>query len=124
MMKMNLTDNQNAFDYALYMIASSYFTECVCKSEIIERKLCVQYHEQKSENQYAMEDLCINYIEKELMKIIPEEVWNEKVEAHIVKHDGDKCASIRFMGENYALYIKGIYKGKVRPDFSYTVGKR
>ncbi|MCQ2517346.1 MAG: hypothetical protein MJ119_01155 [Lachnospiraceae bacterium] len=124
MMKMNLTDNQNAFDYALYMITSSYYADCTCKSTILENKLCVQYHEQKTENQYYMEEQCINDIEKELMGTIPDDGWEESAEAHTVRREGDEAASIRFLGKTYALYIKGVYKGKTRPEFSYTIGKR
>ncbi len=47
MVKMNFTNSQTSFEYALYMIAASYFNKSVCLSEITEKNMLLQYKEQK-----------------------------------------------------------------------------
>ncbi len=37
MVKMNFTNSQTSFEYALYMIAASYFNKSDCLSEITEK---------------------------------------------------------------------------------------
>ena len=39
MVKMNFTNSQTAFEYALYMIAASYFNKSACLSEITEKNM-------------------------------------------------------------------------------------
>ena len=47
MVKMNFTENQTAFEYAMYMMFGSYFDKAVHKNKILEKKMRVQYMEQK-----------------------------------------------------------------------------
>lgn len=55
------TRNQNAFDYAVYMMLGSYFAQAEAVSECYVRKLYLYYVENKRERQYDFEDLAIDY---------------------------------------------------------------
>lgn len=113
MMKMNFTNNQIAFDYAIYMIVGSYFRKTTCKNDLQEKRMRLHYCEQKVNNQYRMEDICISYVEKKLMKTLPKEIWDEEMEVHFIF---EKSGSVRilFVGKNYSLLIWGKYKEKIK----------
>jgi len=38
MVKMNFTNNQAAFEYAMYMMLGSYFRKASCKNKLMEKK--------------------------------------------------------------------------------------
>ena len=112
MNKMNFTDNQTAFEYAMYMMMGSYFDKAICKNRLLERKMHVQYIEQKEKNQIQMEDICIRFIEQKLLSQLPEELWEQQVEVQIVPTELKGVREIRFLGPEYTLYAKAIYRGK------------
>ena len=78
-MNMKLTDNQTAFEYAVYMIVGSYFQSAGCKSVLQEQRMRIQYWEQKLDTQYRMEDCCIRYVERQLLEQVPKDCWEQKV---------------------------------------------
>lgn len=108
MAKMNLTNNQTAFEYALYMIASSYFDKTVCQSIIQERKMFVQYKQQKFEKQYHMEDICIRYMD-ELQKKLPEWFFEKQMIVRLVVKNG--FTVVTFQNRKGVLELWGAYKG-------------
>lgn len=112
MVKIKFANNQLAFEYALYMITSSYFKKTSCITSLLEKKLFLYYNEQKSNTQYHMEDLCIRHIEQELLHNIPKSLWNETVKVRLIKHPNQNCTEIQFIGESYILRLKGTYCGK------------
>lgn len=69
MVKMNFTNSQTSFEYALYMIAASYFNKSDCLSEITEKNMLLQYKEQKLNSQYQMEEICIEFMDNLVSKI-------------------------------------------------------
>ena len=112
MEKMNFTDNQTAFEYAIYMIVGSYFKKASCASSLQERSMRLQYCEQKQESQYRMEDVCISYVEQELLPKLPETFWNREMQVHFVRGCGGGISEIRFSSDNWILRIRGVYNGK------------
>jgi len=119
MMKMNLTDNQKALEYAAYMIIGSYFKKTKCISSVTEKKMRIQYVEQKLDNQYQMEDLCIRYAEKELVRELPKNVWNCEMKARLVICE-DGRTEIQFISPKYVLVVVANYNGK-KSQLSHTL---
>lgn len=115
MVKMSFTTKQNAFDYALYMIASSYFDKAICKSKRLEGNLLLQYKEQKTDKQLQMEDLCISYMDK-LVKKLPKEVFQQNMEVHLKRNREGVPTQVLFRGQDYILALYGVYSGK-KPKF-------
>lgn len=110
MEKMNMSNKKIAFGYALYMIASSYFNDVVCDSKIIERKMLLHYREVKKEQQYDMEDICINFMDQ-LIKVIPERVVNQAVKIRL-EYDENDVISVRIAGVDFALVFTAEYVGR------------
>lgn len=110
MVKMSFTSNQVAFDYALYMIAASYFDKAICKSKLTEGNMLLQYKEQKLDKQYQMEDVCIRYMDR-LMKELPREIFSQDVEVHLRRKAVGEPTQILFVGDRYSVKFSGTYKG-------------
>ena len=110
MVKMNLTNNQTSFEYALYMIASSYFDKAECRNIFLERNMLLKYREQKLDSQYKMEDICIDYMDK-LYEKLPADFLKQKIRVHLSKRK-DGTTDILFVSRNYILELFGIYAGK------------
>lgn len=110
-MKMNLTNNQEAFEYVIYMIAGSYFKSTKCVRPLLEKKLHLRYNEQKSDNQYMMEETCDRYMKKEVIKNLPAdfEDWDMVV---TFKEKENAPTEIIFGNGEYKLSFLGIYSGK------------
>lgn len=108
-MKMNLSNVQTAFDYALYMIATSYFKKAKCKNKIREQQMLIQYKEQKNEKQYLLEDICIKHIEK-LYRKIPGEFLNSEVEVSF--RTTRYYTGVIIRNDKYILELSGLCKGK------------
>lgn len=99
-------NNQAALDYVLYMIAGSYFKKASCeRSQYQERRLFMEYFQEAKENQYLMEELCITYMEKALMKKLPQEIWEQEVTAHLVKLPDMRNTCVIFKGESFRLEL-------------------
>ena len=113
MVKMSFTDNQVAFDYALYMIAASYLDKAVCKSKLNECRMFLQYNEQKLERQYSMEDICIKFMNG-IVSVLPKELFAECVDVHLGRklYNYRFITEICFVSELYTISFYGIYKGK------------
>lgn len=122
MVKMSFTTKQSAFDYALYMIASSYFDKAVCKSKRAEGSLYLQYKEQKTDRQFQMEDMCISYMDK-LSKQLPASLFQQNMEVHLRRNREGAPMEILFKGQEYILALYGVYSGK-KPEFGYRIWAR
>lgn len=110
MAKMNLVNNQAAFEYALYMIASSYFESTKCRNAALEKKLLLSYRELKKESQFLMEDNCIRFMNK-LVKKLPHSVFDENVLVELRRAE-NAPTEILFIGKNHILSFMGIYGGR------------
>ena len=119
MVKMNFTNNQTAFEYALYMIAGSYFDKAVCKSKLIERNMLLQYKEQRIDRQYQMEDICIHFM-KGLEKRLPKEYFKQNMEVHLVRHGAGKPMEIMFVNDTCMIEFICKYAGK-KSQIDYRV---
>ncbi len=124
MVKLNFTDNQTAFEYVVYMMVGSYFDKAVCKNKLLEKKMYVQYIEQKERNQIQMEDICIRFIEKELMNHLPEQIWGQQVEVKFRPKDIKGQMDIQFHGPDYILCINAKYQGKRNTEIQYEVWQK
>lgn len=111
MVKMKFTDNQTAFDYATYMIVGSYFKKTTCTNSILEKRMRLQYCEQKLDNQYRMEEQCIRFVEQELLPTLPSNLWNQEVKVRFVR-SSDGRTELRFEGPGHTLRVRGVYRGK------------
>ncbi|MBO5372414.1 MAG: hypothetical protein J6A75_06815 [Lachnospiraceae bacterium] len=112
MVKMNFTNDQVAFEYALYMMVGSRFQRTTCKNHLLERKMRLQYMEQKANNQYQMEDICLAYMKKHLLPHLPKEFWQEKMSVHFHVSSKQGMTEIYFYNRKYLLCLKGKYAGK------------
>ena len=110
MEKMKFTDNQAAFDYAIYMIASSYFAKTECSNKMLENKLLFQYKEQSTDRQIKMEEICISYM-NQLKKKLPKQLFRQEMKIHFRKED-KVPSKIYFMNKDYIVCLQGIYMGK------------
>lgn len=106
--KMNLTNNQMALEYAIYMIAGSYFKNVKCLSPNREMKMLLNYKEQSLDNQYRLEEACIRELHKMARKL-PFSFFNQTVRAQIVKRDDHNV--IVFSDGKTMLVIWGNSKG-------------
>lgn len=111
MQKMNFTTKQAAFDYALYMIASSYFDKTVCKSKLIERNMVVQYKEQKTDIQYKMEDICIKFMDS-LEQKLPVGFFRQEMTVRLRREKAGAPTEIIFENGRFTLSFYGICVGK------------
>jgi hypothetical protein len=94
------------------MMASSYFNKAKCRTEFLERKLYMHYQEIKKEEQFILEEKCIDYIEQELFKELPKDIWDQDVEVSLIKSSQDGPTDIRLIGPKYMLRLRVKYKGK------------
>ena len=112
------TGNQNAFNYAVYLMIGSYFREMEAISECYTQKLYLYYVENKKDRQYEFEDLVIDFAERVLRAELPAEIWQERVTvSFFVKGDKNYVA---FQGARYTLVVENNYRGG-RTKLSYKV---
>lgn len=107
MERMKLTDNQMALEYAMYMIASSYFKHATCRNRLLEQRMLIQYKEQKLDNQYRFEETCIAYMEN-LVKKLPGKILTDDTEVHFVpgRHE------VHFESDKHILVFRCLSKGR------------
>lgn len=110
MKKMNVSNNQAAFEYAIYMIASSYFDKATCKANDKLGNLMIYYRETKVETQYVMEEVVDTFM-KALVRKLPKEFFQDEVHVSF-KPMEDGTTRICFQGERSALFLNGAYAGK------------
>lgn len=118
---------QMAFEYALYMMASSYFAQKpACRSEWMEGKLYFHYQMMKERDQYQLEDACIRYLEQDLKDVVPEELWlADRVEAKLIRRGGAKYTELLFRSRDFALQLMGRYDSASRKaEFKYCISSR
>lgn len=112
MVKMNFTNDQVAFEYALYMMVGSHFQRVTCNNHLLERKMRLQYMEQKMNTQYQMEDICLEYIKKQLLPNLPKKLWKESMTVHFHVSSNQSMMEIYFYNREYMLCVKGKYVGR------------
>lgn len=118
---------QMAFEYALYMMASSYFEEKpICRSEWMEGKLYFHYQMTKEKEQYQLEDACIRYLEQELWDFVPKELWLASgIEAKLTRRHGAKYTELLFRNQDIALQLMGRYDISThKAEFKHCVSYR
>lgn len=127
MVKINFTDNQTAFEYAMYMMLGSYFNKETCKNYLLEKKMHTRYLEQKERSQIEMEKLCIQFVEKELFSSLPKDIWEQDVEVKFAPTKWNGVHDIQFRSSNYILRIMSVYRGSkntlIRYEIWHKVGK-
>lgn len=92
---------QENINYAIYMIAGSYFKDAKYRSPYDATRRRLQYVEVKLDIQYTMEEKCIKYIEEELLPKLPVQIWNQSVIVEFLPR------GVRFLGAKYAIDITG-----------------
>ena len=100
------TNNQKAFNYAVYMMLGSYFKQMEAVSECYVQKLYLYYVENKREHQYSFEDIAIRFVERVLQKQLPEEIWQERVLVSFFARDGRNY--VAFQGARYTLVVQNV----------------
>lgn len=76
MRKINKELRQKTIDYALFMISSSYFSrQPKCLNPYMEARLFLYYQEALYRTQIETEEKCIHYMEKELLPVLPLDLW-------------------------------------------------
>lgn len=101
---------QMAFDYAMYMMASSYFQKATCKTKYQEGKMIIRYLQLSKEEQYEMEDFCIQYIEEVLLHHVNPMVWKEDVTVKLIGKEKSDRTLLQFEGDKYSICVKTVYK--------------
>lgn len=109
MIKMRFTDNQTAFEYAAYVIASSYFKKVHCASKLTEQKMRLQFCEQKTNAQYRMESTCIKYMDR-ICEKLPKKFFEQEMVVHLRKND-EGYFDIVFSDGRYEACFKAKYAG-------------
>lgn len=89
------TNNQNAFNYAVYMMLGSYFKQMEAVSECYVQKLYLYYVENKRERQYSFEDIAIRFVERVLVSFFARDGRNY----------------VAFQGARYTLVVQNDYRG-------------
>lgn len=121
MVKMTFTNNQTAFEYAMYMMLGSYFNKTSCKNPLQEKKMRVQYMEQKEKSQIDLENICIRFVEKELLPRLPKEFWEHDVEVRFRPTKLKGLQEVQFKSPDYILRVSGIYQGKRNTNIHYEI---
>lgn len=100
----NFKDNQKGFEFALYMMASSYYMSAKCSSKMMENKLNICYHEESHKLQYEQEDIALSYMDR-LIEVLPKEVFKENVIVLMRKQYASGRTQITFVGSKFSLHM-------------------
>ena len=111
-MRKNRND-QKAFEYALYMIASSYFDKAVCTTQLTERNLLLHYKEENTRKQFEMEDFCIRFMNK-LERRLGTGFFENNVFVKLVRKNENSPVLIVFSNEGMSLKLSVPYTEKKR----------
>ena len=103
--KLNITRNQMAFSYALYMMAGSYFRKTVCVNPVLETKMRLSYAEEKIDTQVDTETLCISFMEETLLPVMPQALWQEMMEVYMYVDERKGRMELCFVGADYMLRL-------------------
>ena len=123
MVKEKTNDSQSAFEYAIYVIVGSYFNGTVCNSPFLEKTLKVKFLDQKQDKQASLEENCIGYVEKKLLKVLPEDLWEGRATVQLGLKNEEQMPEVRFTTDKYMLRVFGVYKGK-GTEFDYKLLKK
>lgn len=111
MEKMKFTDNQVALEYAAYMMIGSYFKKAKCSHEMLEKSMRLQFMEQKKDDQYQLENACIEFAEEILLKELPLSYFDEEVIVRFIKTPQNNRELI-FIGKSFVLKVIAKYRKK------------
>lgn len=90
-MKVNFKANKMmAFEYAVYMMAGSYFKKTICKNSLLEDKLRLHYLELKLDDQIAMENKVIQYMNKVVCPSLPRDFFKQEVRVKFMQVEPEK----------------------------------
>lgn len=112
MYDVKINNSNDEIAYVVYMIMGSYFKKTVCKSTMKEKQLKVVYCETKRDTQIKMEERCINYIDARLVGVVPEEIFEDMVEAHFVPNTKEHRLDVVFEGFDWKLRMWGVNSSK------------
>ena len=121
MTKMNFISSQVAFEYCMYMMLGSYFGSTKCLAPLQEKKLKLQYHLQKAESQYQMENICLKLIEEDLLSQLPMNRDELDMKVQLIGHPITGHTEIRLQHPNYILRVMCEYKGKKNSTIKYEI---
>ena len=114
--------NQKALDFAMFMIAGSYFQKVdYSRMGLVTEQLLLQYKEQNDKAQYLMEDLCIGFMENFLIDRLPANIWKQCVRVRFLRTEESAGTKIRFIGEGFAVELLAAKRGgqKIRVSCRY-----
>ncbi len=112
MEKEKSNDSQSAFEYAIYVIVGSYFEKTSCISPLLEKTLKIKFLDQKQDKQASLEENCIGFVEKKLLKVLPADLWKGVAEVKLGVKNEEQRPEVRFTTDKYMLRVFGVYKGK------------
>lgn len=116
----NTKDSQMAFDYAVYMMVTSYFKKATCNTKWQEKKLLLNYREQKRDFQYAVEDIAIKFARRVLRKNVDRSIWKQEVEVSLIGHESSPQTRIRIVGKGFTLELLTEYHSRKNLKIKYT----
>ena len=122
MTKTNFINDQRTFEYALYVIASSYFNKTSCKTKLTESSMLIQYKEQKLDKQYKMEEFCEAYME-ELAYKLPHIIFEQNMTVHLRRKSSNLPTEILFKSEQFIIIFSCLYAGK-KSEISYKIWEK
>ena len=106
------TINQMAFDYAMYMIATSYFDEVACNNSILTNRLYLRYAELKAEKQFVLEEQCIRHMEEKLLPRLPKQFLEAKVTVKLLPVQDSNQTALLIQSEFGKILMVTRYRGK------------
>ncbi len=109
MERINLTNDQAAFEYVLYMIAASYFDKATCVTGLTERNLLLHYKEQKANTQFDMENYCIKFMDL-FEKRLGKQFFARRVNVRLIREKEGRPISVIFSGDDMELKLSATYR--------------
>lgn len=93
-----------AMIYCMYMMAGSYFRKTKCANPILEEKCRLQYLEMRTDDQYAMENKCENYLKNQVFAKLPKGMQDSEVSMELYLYN-EKQSEIRVVGDGFILRL-------------------
>lgn len=144
MRNMSNENLQKAFDYALFMIATSYCnTQPEMLTKSLEGKLYLHYQDIPKEKQYKMEEICIRYMENKVFQDVPVNFLNDleadsvfrqavagkKYQVKLFPNGPCGCTEIWIYSQRSLLKIAGIFdkkrnRARIFHEFSRKLDKK
>ncbi len=111
-------NTQESFEYAIYVIFSSYFKKAVCTNRVREASMHINYVETALALQYEMEEFCDKEAQK-LFSMLPDWISECTVTVSFIRSDKHRT-EIRFKSDSFILRLIGEYRKKggiIRSEF-------